>query len=79
MMLEDLEGLLSYINDPEAEKTRYINAIQDENCLGKRSGQTRALSSRHLIALSGLDPTITIFRGFSFFWVRDREVHQLTY
>ncbi len=53
MMLEDLEDLLSYISNAEAEKTEYIKAIQEENCLGKRSGKTRELTSRHLVSRCG--------------------------
>lgn len=77
MMLEDLEALLSYVNDPEAKKTTYIHTIQEENCLGKRSGRTRTLTAKHLVVLYGLDPSITIFRGLLFFWPKDMQAHPL--
>ncbi len=77
MMLEDLETLLSYVNNPEAVKTTYIRAIQEENCLGKRSGRTRTLTAKHLVVLYGLDTSITIFRSLQFFWSRDPEAHPL--
>ncbi len=77
MMLEDLEALLSYVNNPEAEKAKYTQAIQEENCLGKRSGKSRELTAKHLVVLYGLDPSITIFRSLQFFWSRDPEAHPL--
>ena len=38
MMLEELVGLLACVQRPEAEKSEYLQAIDHENCLGKRSG-----------------------------------------
>ena len=73
----DLETLLTYIDNPEAGKATYIRAIQEENCLGKRSGRTRTLTARHLVALYGLEPSITIFRGLLFFWSKDMQAHPL--
>ena len=46
MMLEELGALLTYVDRPEAEKSDYLQAIDDENCLGKRSGKTRTLTYR---------------------------------
>lgn len=77
MMLEELEALLSFVNNPKAEKAKYIEAIQEENCLGKRSGKTRALTARHLFALYGLESSVTIFRSLQFFWSRDPEAQPL--
>ncbi len=77
IMLEDLEPLLAYINTPEAEKATYIRAIENENCLGKRSGRTRTLTTRHLVTLYGLDPNITIFRVLLSFWTREPSGHPL--
>ena len=48
MMLEELGDLLTYVDRPEAEKSDYLQAIGDENCLGKRSGKTRTLTYQHL-------------------------------
>lgn len=36
MMLEELGALFTYVDRPEAEKCDYLQAIDDENCLGKR-------------------------------------------
>jgi hypothetical protein len=73
MMLEELGNLLTYVNRPEAEKSDYLQAIDDENCLGKRSGKTRVLTYRHLVDLYSLDRTNTLFRALLYFWNRDIE------
>lgn len=77
MMLEDLGALLSYVDRPEAEKADYLHAIDEENCLGKRSGKTRLLTYRHLVDLYSLDPSIILFRALVFFWQRDPAGHPL--
>jgi hypothetical protein len=77
MMLEELRLLLSYVDDPQADKSVYVQAIEKENCLSKRSGKTRSLTTRHLVDLYGLDPSITIFHALRFFWKRDPDGHPL--
>lgn len=71
MMFQDLTTLIEYVDNPEALKKDYIQAIENDNCLGKKSGQTRKISSRHLKSLYSLDPGITLFRAMLFFWNRD--------
>jgi hypothetical protein len=71
MMLDELKGLFSYVNDPEAEQVEYFHAIDEENCLGKKSGQARQLTKRHLVSLYALDPQVPLFRALRFFWPRD--------
>lgn len=71
MMLEDLGGLLAYVDRPDADKSDYLRAIDDENCLGKRSRKTRVLSYRHLVDLYSLDRTNVLFRALLYFWNRD--------
>ena len=71
MMLEELETLLTYVEGPEADKSDYLQAIDDENCLGKRSGKTRSLTYRHLVDLYSLDRTSVVFRALRYFWSRD--------
>ena len=71
MMLEDLQLLLSYVNNQDSSKNDYLKAITEDNCLGKRSLKTRTLTSRHLVYLYSLDPSITIFRTLRYFWERD--------
>jgi hypothetical protein len=71
MMLEDLKLLLSCVSSQDTSKNDYLKAIKEDNCLGKRSGKTRKLTSEHLIELYSLDPSITIFRALRYFWERD--------
>ena len=71
MMLEELKALLSYINRPDASKADYLRAIDEDNCLGKRSGKTRVLTYRHLVDLYSLDSSQILFRSLLFFWHRD--------
>ncbi|MDD2942065.1 MAG: hypothetical protein PHC51_03770 [bacterium] len=71
MMIEELGTLLTYVDRPEAEKSDYLRAIDDENCLGKRSGKTRTLTYRHLVDLYSLDRTYLLFRVLLYFWNRD--------
>ena len=70
-MLNELQLLLSFVDDPDSEKSYYVQAIEEKNCLGKRSVRTRQLTARHLTALYALDPDITLFRILRFFWNRD--------
>lgn len=71
MMFEELRALLAYIERPEADKSDYLQAIDDENCLGKRSGKTRTLTYQHLVELYSLDHTKVLFRALLYFWNRD--------
>jgi hypothetical protein len=73
MMLEELRALLAYVDRPEADKSDYLHAIDDENCLGKRSGKTRALTYRHLVNLYSLDRNKILFRALLYFWNRDMD------
>lgn len=71
MMLEELRSLLSYVDNPEASKEDYLHAIDEENCLGKRSAKTRTLTYRHLVDLYSLDSSNILFRALLYFWNRD--------
>lgn len=71
LMLAELRALLGYIDQADAPKTAYLEAIQAANCLGKRSGKTRTLTFRHLANLYALDPSRLVFRALRFFWQRD--------
>ena len=70
-MLEDLQGLLAHVTDAAAGRAAYRHALVEENCLGKRSGQTRKLTHKHLRELYALDPTVPIFHALRYFWDRD--------
>lgn len=71
MMLEELRGLLAFIEDVDAPKEAYIKGIEIDNCLGKRSGKARELTAKHLAELYVLDPAFVLFRALRFFWDRD--------
>ena len=70
-MLTELCILLSFVAAADASKTEYREAIQNANCLGKRSGKTRTLTFQHLSKLYVLDPSVLLFRALHFFWQRD--------
>lgn len=71
LMLAELRSLFSSVDAPGARQADYLAAIQNDNCLGKRSGKTRLLTYRHLLSLYGLSPDLAIFRALRFFWDRD--------
>ena len=71
MMLVELRALLAFVDVTNAARADYLEAIQTANCLGKRSGKTRALTVRHLADLYALDPSLLVFRALRFFWQRD--------
>ena len=71
IMLDELRTLLAIISNAQTAQSDYRQAIEDENCLSKRSGKTRTLTFRHLTELYALDPDIILFRALLFFWARD--------
>jgi hypothetical protein len=73
MMLGEVRGLLAFVDDVDAPKEAYVNGIETDNCLGKRSGKTRKITAKHLIELYALDSRIALFRSLLFFWRRDEE------
>jgi hypothetical protein len=77
IMLEDLQRLFQCVNDPSSQKADYVKAIVENNCLGKRSGKNKELSSRFLATLYSLDPSVAAFRGLRYFWERDIEAQPL--
>ena len=77
IMLDELQTLLAYVNNSAAEKTDYRQAVEDENCLAKRSGKTRKLTLRHLTELYSLNPDILLFKALLFFWDRDPKARPL--
>ena len=77
MMLQELEALLAHVDRVEATSADYLRAIDEENCLRKRSQKTRVLTYRHLRELYALDPSVLIFRALLFFWQRDTAARPL--
>jgi hypothetical protein len=72
MMLSELRDLLDSV-PASSSSDAYIRAIEENNCLGKRSSQTRTLTRRHLTDLYGLRPDTTLFRSLRYFWQRNPE------
>ncbi|MBF0500204.1 MAG: hypothetical protein HQM09_08725 [Candidatus Riflebacteria bacterium] len=77
IMTAELHSLLTYVNDPKATVADYKRAVEQDNCLGKRSAVSRNLTYRHLTELYGLSSECPIFRIFSFFWNRQPESRNL--
>lgn len=71
MMLEDLRALLACVDRTDADKNEYLHAIENDNCLRKRSAKTRKLTYCHLVELYSLDCTKLLFRSLLYFWKRD--------
>jgi hypothetical protein len=70
IMLDELRSLFSHCR-PDATRGEYLSAIQDDNCLGKRTVATRRLSSQRLSELYALDPEILLFRVMRRCWYAD--------
>lgn len=71
MMFLELQQLLQVVPAATKSANDYVKAIEDDNCLGKRSQKARALTRRHLMALYALNPDTTLFRALRYFWQRD--------
>lgn len=71
MMLDELIALLDYVDDVNAKPEDYAAAIEEDNCLGKRSVRARKLTWQHLQSLYAFDPEVTLFRALLYFWRRD--------
>lgn len=71
MMLDELAALLGYVDREDASKGDYLRAVEEDNCLAKRSGKTRRLTYRHLAELYSLDTAHILFRALRYFWKRD--------
>ncbi|MFW6106947.1 MAG: hypothetical protein ACOC8H_02180 [bacterium] len=72
MMLDELRSVLIYCS-PEATREEYLGAILEDNCLGKRTGSTRRLSSQRLSELYALTADVPLFRVMRRCWYTDRE------
>lgn len=70
MMLDDLAVLLGD-GRIDGSCDVLLNAIKEDNVLGKRSAQSRKLAARHLRKLYGLDQHLPLYRAFSYLWQRE--------
>jgi hypothetical protein len=72
MMLEELTLLFQECTN-KTSKEAYLDAIIEQNCLGKQTVATRKLSGQRLSELYGLDPSILLFRVLRYCWEADME------
>lgn len=72
IMLSELRAVLGCCQ-PDANRGNYLSAIQEDNCLGKRTTATRKLSSQRLSELYALDPEVPLFRIMRQCWYADRD------
>jgi hypothetical protein len=72
IMLDELRAVLTN-RRPDATRDDYLAAIQEDNCLGKRTAATRKLSSQRLSELYALDPDVPLFRVMRRCWYSDRD------
>ena len=72
MMLADLRLLLDE-RGVDASLSQLLAAIDDDNLLGKPTAQARKLAARHLARLYALDPSVPLYRAFTFLWSREPE------
>lgn len=70
-MLTEIRLLLTSC-PPEATRDDYVSAIQEDNCLGKRTAATRRISSQRLTELYALDSRVPLFRAMRLCWYADR-------
>lgn len=76
IMLDELRMLFASC-PPDATRYNYISAIQEDNCLGKRTIATRRLSGQRLSELYALDPEALLFRVTRRCWYADGDGHAL--
>lgn len=74
MMLDELSTLLR-VTSPAADRSDYVKALVEENCLGKDTLSTRKLSLQRMSELYALDATVPIFRLLRQFWYADEKAH----
>ena len=76
-MLNDLRQLLQHVSDASAAHEDFARAVLQDNCLGKRSSRSRAITLRHLMSLYALEQSIPLYRAMRYFWQRDSEAQPL--
>ncbi len=71
IMLDELELLLTQVNQNKSIYHDYQKAVIDDNCLHKRSDKNRELTLRDLKTLYGLDDGIALFRILKDLWLNE--------
>ncbi len=77
IMLAELTALLETIDGAASRQSTYRRAIEEENCLAKRSLKTRRLTFRHLVDLYGLDCSVPVFEALVYYWRREPEARPM--
>lgn len=72
MMYAELTQLFHSVPH-EALRADYVNAISEDNILGKKTLSTRRLTTQRLSELYGLDPAIPLFRIVRALWNQETE------
>ena len=72
IMLDELRAVLASC-PPGATRSKYLFAIQEDNCLSKRTAATRKLSGQRLSELYALDPEVLLFRVMRRCWYADKD------
>lgn len=67
LMLAELTATLAVVA-VDAPRQAYVRAIVDDNCLGKPTAATRALSAQRLAELYAFDPDVPLFRVLRRLW-----------
>jgi hypothetical protein len=70
MMLRELRLLLAHVS-ADAPASKYLDAIVDDNVLGKPTRTTRQRTAQRLIELYALDPSCALFRLLRYVWAED--------
>ena len=73
-MLDELSTVLRG-RRPDAARPDYVQALVEENCLGKHTLSTRKSTLQRLTELYGLDPKVALFRLLRVFWEADEKAH----
>ncbi|MCR9118473.1 MAG: hypothetical protein NXI22_16170 [bacterium] len=76
MMFDDLAQVFEHCGT-SLTRDSVIQAIDEDNCLGKPSAKSRKLAARHLVKLYGFDDRFAIYRALAFLWSRDEESRRL--
>lgn len=74
MMLDELSALLR-VSRPDAGRADYVEALVEDNCLGKHTLATRRLSLQRMSELYALDASVPLFRLLRQFWYADEKAH----
>jgi hypothetical protein len=73
IMFEELNIIFTNVQDENASKQTYLDAIVLDNCLGKPSKSSQMITAQIISTMYGFDSSIPLFRLLRYFWSRDLE------